>query len=76
VPLLGHLHDALLVWEHLGPRAAWADDADASVREFLERYRRAMEGRDLGTLATLYVEFPAKQRAALEQYFAGVRNCG
>jgi ketosteroid isomerase-like protein len=39
------------------------------VAAFLERYRTAIEARDLDTLATLYLEFPAEQRAALERYF-------
>lgn len=55
----------------LPPRAAWADDASAraEVLAFLERYRRAIEARDLDTLAGLYVAFPAEQRVALARYF-------
>jgi ketosteroid isomerase-like protein/TolB-like protein len=53
------------------PRAAWADEASAraDVMAFLERYRKAIEARDLDTLAGLYVEFPAEQRTALARYF-------
>ncbi len=68
VPPSGHRDDPTS-W--LLPRAAWADDASAraEVLAFLERYRRAIEARDLDTLAGLYAEFPAEQRAALARYF-------
>jgi TolB-like protein/ketosteroid isomerase-like protein len=53
------------------PRVAWADEVPGrdDVMGFLERYRTAIEGRDLETLARLYVEFPPEQRAALVRYF-------
>jgi len=53
------------------PRLAWADDTSTrdDVIGFLERYRTAIEARDLDALAGLYVEFPAEQRAALARYF-------
>jgi TolB-like protein/ketosteroid isomerase-like protein len=60
----------------LPPRAAWAgeDAGRDEVLAFLERLRTAIEERDLDTLATLYVEFPAEQRAALARYFADARD--
>src|SRR5262245_19823653 len=53
------------------PRSAWAEDTTSrdEVLAFLERYRKAIEARDLDTLADLYVEFPPEQRAALVHYF-------
>jgi TolB-like protein/ketosteroid isomerase-like protein len=55
----------------LVPRAAWAGDVAGrdEITAFLERYRTAIEARDLETLARLYVEFPPEQRAALVHYF-------
>ena len=54
-----------------GPRSAWADEGAGrkEILDFLERYRTAIEARDLDALARLYVEFPAEQRAALARYF-------
>ena len=52
------------------PRSAWADD-EAARREvvaFLERYRSAIETRDLDALAGLYAQFPPEQRDALRAY--------
>ena len=60
--------------EHLGVRAAHADDAAAEVAVFLDEYRRATERRDVTALAMMYVTFSADQRAALERYFGGVRD--
>ena len=53
------------------PRTAWADDTPGpdAIMAFLERYRTAIEARDLDALARLYVEFPPEQRTALERYF-------
>jgi TolB-like protein/ketosteroid isomerase-like protein len=53
------------------PRTAWAEDGTGreAVMAFLERYRTAIEARDLDALARLYVEFPPEQRTALERYF-------
>lgn len=55
----------------LSPRSAWADDAGArqEVMAFLERYRTAIEARDLDGLAGLYTQFPPEQRDALVRYF-------
>src|SRR5262249_59286325 len=55
----------------LGPRSAWADEVPGrdEIMAFLERYRRAIEARDLETLAGLYVQFPEEQRTALVHYF-------
>jgi TolB-like protein/ketosteroid isomerase-like protein len=53
------------------PRTAWADDGSGreAIMAFLERYRTAIEARDLDALGRLYVEFPPEQRTALERYF-------
>jgi class 3 adenylate cyclase/TolB-like protein/ketosteroid isomerase-like protein len=55
---------------------ALADDtgAHAAILEALERYRLAMEARDLQTLSNVYVEFPAEQQAAQQRYFDNVRD--
>ena len=60
-----------------GPRAAFAaedEPVQPDIVAFLDRYRRATEAGDVAALASMYTEFPAEQRAALERYFAGVRN--
>jgi len=61
----------------LGPRAAWADDeavAQAAIMAFLERYRAATEAGDVTGLATMYADFSAEQRAALQSYFGTVSD--
>ena len=61
----------------LGPRAAWADDqaaAQTAIRAFLERYKEAMEARDVGAVAGMYTASSQDQRAALESFFADVRD--
>ncbi len=61
----------------LGPRAAWADDeavVQAAIMAFLERYRAATEAGDVTALATMYADFSAEQRAALQSYFGTVSD--
>jgi TolB-like protein len=61
-------------WDLFGPRAAWADDGRKDIRAFLETYRRATEAADIEALGELYADFSPRQRAALERYFANVRD--
>ena len=55
-----------------GARPAYADDApaevDTQVREFLERYRHALEAKDVDAVASMYTSFSDRQRAALRSY--------
>jgi ketosteroid isomerase-like protein/TolB-like protein len=55
---------------------AWADEktVEAEIVDVIERYRRAMEARDLPALGAVYTEFSAEQQAAQERYFANVRD--
>jgi len=55
---------------------AWADDTAArtEILDAIERYRRAMEARDLQALGALYAEFPPEQQAAQQRYFDNVRD--
>jgi uncharacterized caspase-like protein len=57
--------------ELLVGRARAADtgpDADAGVRAFLEDFRRAHEVKDIDRLASLYLAFSDRQRAATQAY--------
>jgi ketosteroid isomerase-like protein len=56
--------------------AALADTgpAEPAIREVLDRYRQAMEDREIKTLAGLYAEFPAELQVAQERYFDNVRD--
>lgn len=58
-------------WNLFGPAPAFADPAsdEAAVRELLERYRAALEGKDITKLAAVYVSLPDPMRSALERYF-------
>jgi TolB-like protein len=56
------------------PREAYAADAEAEVAAALEDYRRALEAGDVAALGTMYLAFLPAQRAALERYFASVRD--
>jgi ketosteroid isomerase-like protein/TolB-like protein len=55
---------------------AWADDATArsAILDAIERYRRAIEARDLPAVAAIYAEFPPEQQAAQQRYFDNVRD--
>lgn len=54
--------------------AAWADDGEAGIRAFLERYRAATERGDLDAVATCYVAFPDSQRASQRGYLDSVQG--
>jgi TolB-like protein len=60
-------------WD-LGPRSAHAGEPDAEVMALLREYREATERRDVEGVAALYVDLSAGQRAALERFFANVRD--
>ena len=62
------------LWRHVGVRPAYADDAEAGVRAFLEAYRRATEKGDVAALAMMYMTFTPDQRAGLERFFGDIRN--
>ena len=73
-------HSALPQWlallRVLSTAPAWADDtaARSGILDVIERYRRAMEARDLEALAALYAQFPPEQQAAQQRYFDNVRD--
>jgi TolB-like protein len=56
----------------VGGQPAYADEVspevDAQVREFLERYRRALEAKDVDAVASMNTAFSDRQRAALRSY--------
>ncbi len=58
----------------LEPGEARADDTVREITVFLDQYRRATEAHDVDALATMYTSFSPAQHAALERYFAGVRD--
>src|SRR5262249_39302299 len=62
--------------EWFGATIALADERspEDEVKDLLEQYRRAMESRELKTLAFLYAEFPPEQQAAQQKYFDTVRD--
>lgn len=47
---------------------------DEEVRALLERYRLALQKKDLDAVAALSVSFTERQRAALQTYFANADN--
>ncbi|HLK11336.1 MAG TPA: adenylate/guanylate cyclase domain-containing protein [Candidatus Binatia bacterium] len=63
-------------WNLLGPAPAFAEPAgdEAAVRELLERYRTALEGKDMNKLAAVYVSLPDPMRGALERYFQNAQD--
>ena len=62
----------------LAPSAAGAAedtlDERRGIIDALDRYRRAVEERDMQALAGVYAEFTPEQRDAQERYFANVRD--
>ena len=59
----------------LSAGAAFADEGtDAAIRDLLDRYRQAMEHRDLAALGALYSDFPDSLREAQQRYFDNVRE--
>ena len=73
-------HSALPQWRAmarlLAAAPAWADDSAArtAILDVVERYRRAIEARDLRALGALYADFSPEQQAAQQRYFDNVRN--
>jgi 3-oxoacyl-(acyl-carrier-protein) synthase len=63
-----------IAWLTGGVALADAGPAETAIRDVLDRYRRAMEAREVKTLAGLYTEFPAELQAAQERYFDNVRD--
>jgi ketosteroid isomerase-like protein len=61
---------------HVLAGPAWADDAAArsAILDAIQRYRRAIEARDLPALAAIYAELPPEQQAAQRRYFDNVRD--
>lgn len=49
-------------------------DALEEIQRFLEAYRHALETKDVGALATLYVAFPDDQRDTVGAYLANADN--
>ena len=62
-------------WARLGPGTAEAseDDEDA-IRALLERYRAALESRDMARVESLHAALPTPMRDALLQYFQGAAD--
>jgi uncharacterized caspase-like protein/ketosteroid isomerase-like protein len=54
----------------LASPAAAEEDPSGHATAFLERYRRAIEAKDVDAVAALYASFSERQRAALAEYFA------
>jgi adenylate cyclase len=54
----------------VGPRPAWAQSAEPEILALLERYRAALERKDLAGVAATHVELNEEQRAGFERYFA------
>ncbi len=56
----------------LGARLALAQETpsrERAARELLERYRNALERKDIEAFAALYLEFPAERRTTLQRYW-------
>jgi adenylate cyclase len=57
-------------WARLGPRTAEAsEDDEEAIRALLERYRAALESRDMARVESLHAALPTPMRDALQQYF-------
>ena len=57
-------------WARLGPSTAEAaDDDEDAIRALLERYRAALESRDMARVESLHAALPTPMRDALLQYF-------
>jgi adenylate cyclase len=64
-----------LCW--LGAAPARADDAgaaQAAIHDVLERYRRAIESKEIQALAAVYTDFSPEQQAAQRRYFDNVSD--
>src|SRR5262249_40150089 len=76
-PGAGAPRSSLLRWlAALGPKAARAADADAEahIKELIDRYRKATAARDLDAIASLHIDFTPEQRAAQQRYFDNARD--
>ena len=51
-----------------------ADPSEAEVKQLLERYRTALETKDMEQIAAIYVEVTPSMRDALTRYFATADN--
>jgi class 3 adenylate cyclase/TolB-like protein len=57
-------------WRLSWPPAAWAQEQDeAGVKQLLERYRAALEAKNLDQLAAIYLTLSDNTRDALNRYF-------
>jgi ketosteroid isomerase-like protein/TolB-like protein len=57
------------------PRSAYASEADQeAIRELLERYRAALESKDVGQVEVLHVDLPDPTRDALRRYFQNAEH--
>jgi hypothetical protein len=62
-------------WARLGPGTAEASENDEdAIRALLERYRAALESRDMARVESLHAALPTPMRDALLQYFQGAAN--
>ena len=62
-------------WARLGPSTAEASDNDEdAIRALLERYRAALESRDMARVESLHAALPTPMRDALLQYFQGAAD--
>ena len=62
----------------LGAGTAYADEprpeVEAQVRDLLERYRAALQTKNVDEVAALYVSFSERQRDALRGYLANAKD--
>jgi ketosteroid isomerase-like protein len=57
------------------PRAAYASEADQeAIRALLERYRSALESKDVGRVEVLHIALPDPTRDALRRYFQNAEH--
>jgi ketosteroid isomerase-like protein len=64
-------------WLFPWPAAAYAEEVnpeEAAVRKLLERYRAALEAKDLDQLATIQAPLSEGQRGALRRYFENAES--
>jgi adenylate cyclase len=53
---------------------AFADDAEAAITQLIERYRAALEAKDVAALEALHVEMTPQTREALQRYFESAKD--
>src|SRR4030095_964022 len=60
----------------LSPSIASAaeDDTEVNVRALVERYRQALQSKEVDAVARLSVSFSQRQRDALQAYFDNARD--